>query len=222
MPNMSKRPKLLITSLEDFSDEVILNVLRFLNIEDIIRCSQLSKRFRRISQDESLWLKVNLSLRIFNRNYLQVVLNNGCKYLGLYHSRIKNCDNDFILKKPCQLRYLDYSYCQCRDRSKDGVLERILFSCNSLEKLSLARITISSEITNGICVLNGSTLNTLDLCCAKFDQDSFQQIIKACVELTELNLSHTDLVEDDIKFLVHNVSQKIEKLNLSSLQGFLY
>ena len=49
-----------ILKLEDLPNELILKVLCFLETIDLICCSQLSKRIRAISHDESLWQKMNL------------------------------------------------------------------------------------------------------------------------------------------------------------------
>ena len=67
MANTSKRQKLsfemLIGSTKDkilldhLPDEVQLKIFKFLAIEDVIHCAQVSKRIRRICQDESIWKK---------------------------------------------------------------------------------------------------------------------------------------------------------------------
>ena len=46
--------------LEDLPDEMILKVLSYVNIGDLMRCGQVSKRFGKIRDIESLWQKVNL------------------------------------------------------------------------------------------------------------------------------------------------------------------
>ena len=227
MATKEKQQKLCSVKLEDLPDEVILKVLGNLGMEDLFACAQLSRRFKCVSQDESLWIKMNISLRKLPMSYLLRVLDNGCKYLSLYHSRIRaetGTSDDFILKKSCQLRYLDFSFCKAFD---DFVLERILVSCNSLQKLSLARIRfLSCDMIHGICTKNSSTITTLDLCSARFSESHigtyrnyFQTIIKNCDKLTELNLSYTDLSREDITFLVTNLTETIENLNLASIKG---
>ena len=56
----SKCQKLSNSCFEDLPDEVILRVFINLDIKNLIRCGHVSKRIRAISQDESLWLKINL------------------------------------------------------------------------------------------------------------------------------------------------------------------
>ena len=225
MATTEKQQKMCIVTLEDLPNEVILKILGNLGMEDLFAFAKLSRRFKCVSQDESLWIKMNISLRKLPMSYLLRVLDNGCKYLSLYHSRIRaGTSADFILKKSCQLRYLDFSFCKAFD---DFVLERILVSCNSLQKLSLARIRfISLDMIHGICTKNSSTITTLDLCSARFTESHigpyrnyFQTIIKNCNKLTELNLSYTDLSREDIIFLVTNLTETIENLNLASIKG---
>ena len=220
MATAEKQQKMCTVKLEDLPNEVILKVLGNLGMEDLFACAKLSRRFKCVSQDESLWIKMNISLRKLPMSYLLRVLDNGCKHLSLYHSRIRaetGTSDDFILRKPCQLRYLDFSFCKAFD---DCVLGTILTSCNSLQKLSLARIrNISLDMMNGICDKNSSTIKTLDLCSARFSEGQFQTIIKSCDKLTELNLSYTDLSREDITFLVTNLTETIENLNLASIKG---
>ena len=66
MATSSKQPKLtneLLIDLNSFDclpDEVQLKIFKFLEIEGLMHCAQVSKRVRRICQDESIVKKVNL------------------------------------------------------------------------------------------------------------------------------------------------------------------
>ena len=77
---------------EDLPDEVILNVLNFLELSDLIRCGLVSKRFRSVSFIESLWQKIDISNRVCYRNIdgkilsidlVKRIINRGCKSLSL-------------------------------------------------------------------------------------------------------------------------------------------
>ena len=106
MASKAKCQKLSILQFEDLPDEIILGVLSFLDIKDLLICGQTSKRIRNISNDESLWLKINLSEKLVPAAFLQKILNNGCKYLSLYSAHM---DGNLTLKNTSQLRYLDMS-----------------------------------------------------------------------------------------------------------------
>ena len=98
----AKCQKLSIFPFEDLPDEIILNVLSFLDIKDLLRCSQTSKRIRMISNDESLWLKINISRKRVPAAFLQKILINGCKYLSLHDAVL---EGNLTLKNASQLRY---------------------------------------------------------------------------------------------------------------------
>ena len=46
--------------LQDMPDEVLLNIVKFLDIETLLKCSHTCQRIRYICHDESLWRKINL------------------------------------------------------------------------------------------------------------------------------------------------------------------
>ena len=48
-------------NFQDLPEELILKVLSYSEPEDLIASGQVSKRFRTISHDNSLWQRVNLS-----------------------------------------------------------------------------------------------------------------------------------------------------------------
>ena len=43
-----------MVSFQDLPDEIILKVINYLQIYDLLRCGRVSKRIRKISDDESL------------------------------------------------------------------------------------------------------------------------------------------------------------------------
>ena len=105
--------------LEDLPDEIILRVLSYLEIKNLIHCGHLSKRIRIISHDESLWRAINLSNKQVPTEFIEIVINRGCKYLSLNGSKISGpprLKNEYQLrymnfKKKSQLRYLDLRGC---------------------------------------------------------------------------------------------------------------
>ena len=80
---MSKRQKLSSLQFEDLPDEMILKILRNLDMKDVLHCGLVSNRIRIISRDESLWEKINLYNKIVPVEFVQLALNSGCKYLSL-------------------------------------------------------------------------------------------------------------------------------------------
>ena len=77
----------------------------------------------------------------------------------------KTSEGHLILKKAFSLKYLDLKYCGAHVLT----FEEILASCHSLQKLSMAsmsiweRKSITTKMIRSICYQNGRTIQTLDL-----------------------------------------------------------
>ena len=234
-------------SLNDLPDEVILKVFTFSKTKDLIRCGQVSIRFRNICQDAELWEKINLCCKKIPAAFIQKVLDNDCRYLSLANSRVKGTLD--LAKEIYPVKYLDLSNC---DASNDTVLEELVGSCYSLQKLSLSKLTLGlhSNMVQNI-VQNGFTLKVLNLCSMKqyvrdmapeeedlsnpysyytksdfadrkglvspLSFESIHLIVTNCPVLTELNLRDTYLSDKSRTFLVNNLTENIEKLDLNYL-----
>ena len=82
---MSKRQKMSFFYFEDLPDEILLNIFSFLNLKGVLQCGQVSKRLRAISEDQSLWLKLNLYGREVPYGFIEKAIQNGCEYLNLVY-----------------------------------------------------------------------------------------------------------------------------------------
>ena len=71
------------TNFQELPDELILNVLRNSELKDLISCGQASKRLRKISYDNSLWQRVNLSGKNVKSELIEMILKKECKTLNL-------------------------------------------------------------------------------------------------------------------------------------------
>ena len=77
-------------------DEVILKIFAYLDIIDLIYCGQVSKRFREISQDETLQ-KLNLDEREVPNNFLKLLISRGLKYLSFFRAKGSLISESFSL-----------------------------------------------------------------------------------------------------------------------------
>ena len=116
-------------SFQDLPEELILKVLSYSEPKDLITSGHVSKRFRTISHDSSLWQRVNLSKKVVKTEFLEVILSKGCKSLNLSESTIIN---SFSIYQNSQLRELDLSGVEDVEAS-----EEILASYYFLEKLKM-------------------------------------------------------------------------------------
>ena len=80
---MSKGQKLSFFPLEDLPNEILLKILSLLDIKEVLQCGQSSTRLRKISNDKSLWLKLNLCGRKVPHGFIEKAMQNGCEYLKL-------------------------------------------------------------------------------------------------------------------------------------------
>ena len=168
--------------MENLPNEVILKVWSFLTIRDLGNCAQVSKRFKNICSDESLWKKINLSDKIVPTVFIEKILVRGCEFLNLNNAILEG-DSYFLSNS--KLRYLDLS----NTTADFGVLEDLVGSCQSLEKLSLDGSTINSNILTRVCLNNGQSLVVLDLSGYQGLHDTIKILVDNCVNLSELNLS---------------------------------
>ena len=215
--------KIQTFELGNLPDEVTLKILSYLSMKELINIGQVSKRIRAISHDETLWRKVNLhrqpwQLTTVPTEFLEMILNNGCKHLTLKGAKLVG---NLGLDKTSHLSYLNLDDCEA---SSVKVFEDLLASCYSLEKLSLAEITLTSKIVKNMCYQNGKTLQILNLCnCDGLNLESMKHIADNCTELREVDFSSipstiicgSRIPQDALDYLANNLTPKIKRLNLS-------
>ena len=171
---MSKHQMLSSFQFEDLPNEVVLKVLKNLDIKDVLRCGLVSKQIRTISRDESIWEKINLyhkeGLKV-PIEFLQLVLDSGCKYLSLQNVKVVHRNTGLQLKNASKLRYLNLAFIksepkeiegtQIEDESDPTDIEEILASCKSLQKLNMDRLCLTPSMIESICAQNSQTLKIL-------------------------------------------------------------
>jgi len=235
---MSKRQRLYFFHLEGLPDEVLLKIFSFLDIKGVLQCGQVSTRLRAISNDQSLWLKLNLSGSEVPFDFIAKAVENGCEYLDLGSSWVKEGKKSEL---PWNLKYLEiskYDYCD-PELAREG-LERVLQNCHFLQKLAVDDSILDSNEIEDICQ-NGNTLRilSLDKCNIGDPNIEYQnrtELIKklftSCPQLTELNISNSEgpidpdieeldnhiLLDPHLCALVDNLSPNILKLNLCAQQ----
>ena len=224
-----KDPKILSKlQFEDLPNEVIFHVFRYLKIVDLLKCGQVSKRFRTISD---IWPdKINLCYKKVPVGFLQKLLDNGCQYLSLLEAISEGTLN---LPNASRLKYLNLSGFELKSASNRENSEKLLKSCYTLQKLSLSSFYLTVNLINSTCLQNGKFLKVLDLrrCDGLYEYRCFlcpnekkctycqytapiQQIVEKCTELKELSLHDTYLNKESIEILVSKLTTKIEKLDL--------
>nr|CAD7407407.1 unnamed protein product [Timema cristinae] len=78
------------------SDEMVLTIFRHMPKKSLVRCAFVCKRWRRIAYDESLWSRLDLSLRTLRPGNLGYTLVRGVSILRLAQAE----DNSFMITEP--------------------------------------------------------------------------------------------------------------------------
>ena len=175
----------------------------------------MSKKFRAISQDKSLWKKVNICDEKIQFGLVKRIVQNGCTYLSLYNCNVFGAN--LSLSRTSQLKYLDLSF----SNVNLTILKTLLSSCHSLQNLSLAHLTLDWETIYILCTQNGRTLQVLDLAFCKGLNNAYDcviWIVDNCRSLTQLNLNITDLSEASVKYLIRHLTPNITRLNVGDLK----
>ena len=86
---MAELQKISDLRLEDLPDEMIVKVLSYVNISDLMRCGNVSKRFGKIRETESLWKIVDLQrCKAVKPDFIKFLLDKGCERLNLLGATI--------------------------------------------------------------------------------------------------------------------------------------
>ena len=226
--SLSKRQKLSFFYFEDLPDEILLNIFSFLDIKGVLQCGQVSKRLRAISNDQYLWLKLNLSGREVPYDFIVKAIQNGCEYLNLGYSCVLGGEKSEV---PWKLKNLEISQSGDHEDLMD-VDQGVLENCHFLQKLAVENLSLDSDEIEQICQ-SGEVLRILSLEGCKIDfhyrTTLLQKLLTKCDQLTELNISkgmesaesemfgfgHI-LLETDVCALVENLTPNILKLQLDS------
>ena len=154
-------------------------------------------------------------------SFLNLAISNGCKYLSLYPYQIDgklelNQDSSLVYLKLHQPKvgyFINYEIV--------SVMEELLTSCDSLQKLSMNSLALSLDMVNIVSNQNGKTLQVLDLNGCKIAEsweiklEPVQIIVRNCINLKEVNFDNTILSKEAIRCLVENVTSSIQVLSLN-------
>ena len=228
-----------VLSIESLPNEIFMNIFSNLNIKDLFKCAQVSKKFRQISYDKSFWKCVSLFKQKVSCEMIGHILSLGTEYLNLQGAKLYiDWPSDIPPKN--NLKYLNLAF----SSMKDKFLVKLLRSSVCLEKISLREVNqkqirfrnfaheknhqLEVKLQRSMyieCLLpNIKMITTLDLSnnkgnMYKLNSKSMKEILLNCVELKEANFEGQIF---DVEFFANNLTPKIEKLNISHNKGFIY
>ena len=149
---------------DDFPVEIINLVFSLLELKDHFYCSQVSKRFRDICQDESvqnsLCERININAKNVSSRYLQSVFGEKCKDIRL---RFSTLERNLILTKISKVNILDSEDGETKDTKDVEVASQEVLQINPLYHSYLYTLNLKSSAIEKISSQIGHPLKSLDL-----------------------------------------------------------
>ena len=221
--------------IESLPDETLLSMFEYLEFKDLGRCLQVSKRFRTIALDETLWQKIITVDKDVSAEFLIQALSHGAKHISLKSTLLPlyQMPRDQEIDWESLKFHVIYSFSHggvdslefpVQNRLKTLNLEigasqmivSVLFKSlqQGLEKLFLTRFLHLNELTPALsCIaLNGQTLKVLNFGGVHLNFNGVKIICDNCVELSEfaVNLGPSMAVT----YFCENLTPKIRKFKL--------
>lgn len=217
-PNESFYRRLLCKPLPvdpfaSLSDEIILHIFQFLPKKALHRVACVNSRFCRISEDETLWIRMDLGNKALRRGTIGKVFSRGLIILRLAQARIQSplFESHFVVDGfQTKLQYLDLSMASIDETS----LAQLLSTCRLLKKLSLEQLKIDTNVCKEVA--ENKDLEVLNLAmCEGLEIDGLTIMMRKLQSLTASNISWTSLSNESMKILVNNISPTIMRLNIA-------
>ncbi|XP_020714069.1 uncharacterized protein LOC101452586 isoform X2 [Ceratitis capitata] len=204
------------------SDEIILQIFKWLPKKALIRCSYVCRRFNSCARDESLWTRLDLAGRHLRAGAMENILTRGVVILRMAQAELSHpvFESEFLHAEPkyeSKLQYLDLSMVSVTKPS----LKMLLSRCRQLKKLSLEHVPINDEICNEIA--KNTNLEALNLAmCIGLEAWSVRKIMECLQNLNSLNISWTNLSVDAVTSVVTNVTPNLMRLNMAGCRKTMY
>ena len=221
--------------IENLPEETLLGIFECLELKDLGRCLQVSKLFRKIALDETLWQTIKTVDKDVSAEFLVQALTYGTKYLSLkatpsllfpnqweFFKRRMNCmiytlphsDVDFLeFPKQNQLKSLNLDI-----GGDKKILKALLDSCQSLEKLYIPKFSrfdvFRANISFSCIATNGQSLRIINFGEIHLGISGVQIICDNCLELTELAVNIGG--SEAFTYLCKNLTTKIRKLHITT------
>uniref|UniRef100_A0A1A9WPH1 S-phase kinase-associated protein 2 n=1 Tax=Glossina brevipalpis TaxID=37001 RepID=A0A1A9WPH1_9MUSC len=204
------------------SDEIILQIFKWLPKKTLLRCGYVCQRFNRCASDESLWTRLDLGGRSLKPGALENILKRGIVILRLAQAEINHpvfeanfLDNESDFES--KLQYLDLSMITITKSS----LKMFLSRCRQLKKLSLEHVSLNDDICNEIA--KNEDLEALNLAmCSGIEAWSVRKMMESLKQLSSLNISWTNLSIDAVTSLVTNITPNILRLNVAGCRKTMF
>jgi len=82
-----------INYFDRLSDEILLDIFRWLPKKTLLRIASVCRRFNCCARDETLWMRLDLGLRTLRPNALEQVVRRGVPVLRLAQADVSQANN---------------------------------------------------------------------------------------------------------------------------------
>ncbi|EMP31806.1 S-phase kinase-associated protein 2 [Chelonia mydas] len=177
---IARRPRLLRETESGISwdalpDELLLGILAYLPLIDLLKVSQICKRWQCLAFDESLWQTLDLT----GKNLLPGVIGQLLPVGVTVFRCPRSCIGKPLFKnnRPLRVKHMDLSNCTISVAD----LHTILCRCDRLQNLSLEGLVLSDDIIR---------LEELNLSWCDFTADHIKAAVNhISTNVTQLNFS---------------------------------
>merc|ERR1719192_143196 len=202
------------------SDELILSVFKWLPKSTLAKCSRVCKKWCRVTQDETLWRRLDMGVCTVPPGVTGQIISRGCSVLRLARATMQQpIFSSEVTNLPTFPRgELSMARLQFLDLSSAALmvpcLELLLTHCNLLRNLSLEMCLVSDIVCAAIA--GNSNLSVLHMGMVRgITSSGLSKILTGCRQLTELNLGWTHLGAETLTANCGLFSSTLKRLNLS-------
>ncbi|KAL1495100.1 hypothetical protein ABEB36_010571 [Hypothenemus hampei] len=217
----SIKPESLINYFDLLCDEVILYILKWIPKTSLKNVALCCKRLYRLSNDETLWTRLDISNKRLSPGKLGYILSKQVVVLRLARSKIiptailpgcRAFEPDF----QSRLLYLDLSMTHIATRC----LTELFNKCKRLKKLSLENVAVNNEV---LIALSGNIdIEVINFAmCTGIQEDGLKYLLRNCRHVRELNIAWTNLSQPSIRLICDNLSSTMDRLNISGCKKMM-
>ncbi|KAI4462059.1 f-box/tpr repeat protein pof3 [Holotrichia oblita] len=210
-----------LNHFEELSDEMVLHVFHFLPKRVLNTAALVCKRWYRLTQDESLWARMDLGSRQLQPGALGQVLSRQVMILRLAQAEIASpailpgC-RAFSEDFKSRLLLLDLSMATVGCET----LVELFTRCCRLKKVSLEHVGVNAKVLQALSC--SKDLEVVNLSMVEgITEKGLKYLLGNCKSIRELNLAWTYMNSASVEYVSSNLPECLDRLNISGCRKLL-
>lgn len=203
------------------SDEVVLQIIHLVPKRYLFNVSLVCKRFKRLTEDETLWTKMDVSNRTLKNGALGQILSRQVVVLRLAKSEIMY--PIYLQSQPIafpdfrfRLMFLDLSMSYIIPES----LVMLFNKCQRLKKVSLEHVPLDDEVL--IALSGNKDIEVINFAmCEGIKEKGLEYLLSNCRKIRELNLGWANLNASSITYVCEHLPSSMDRINLSGCRKLI-